>query len=341
MKYVLGIETSCDETSVALVGETGRVLDQITSTQIEVHRPFHGVVPEIAARHHLINLPVLYESIWKKTGLTLSDVDLISVTRGPGLIAALLVGVAFSRSLALSSGIPLLGINHLEGHLFSPFIEKNRPESFLGLVVSGSHASVYLVRGNTIQRLNGTRDDAPGEAFDKVAKLMKLSYPGGPVIDRLSGSGDPEAFRFKNPIMSDGSLDFSFSGIKSAVSRIVDREGDSLFQDGNLTQRGLDLLASFQNAVVNHLWDRVRKLWETYPVECIAVSGGVAANSRLQSVLQAWAAERGVNLALPPLKYITDNAAMIAHHAFHLRKAGCGFDDPVLFDADPRLGQYA
>lgn len=340
MKLILGIETSCDETSVALTRPNGTRVHQVTASQVEIHRPFRGVVPEIAARQHLALLPVIYESLMEKAGYDLKDVDLIAVTHGPGLVAALLVGVAFARGLAVASQTSLVGVNHLEGHLFSPFLGKKVPEEFLGLVVSGSHASIYQVRRDQIRRLNMNRDDAPGEAFDKVARLLKLPYPGGPEIDRLSASGDENAYPFKMPRMSDGSLDFSFSGIKSAVSRHVRRESARLFDpSGTLSSRGADLAASFQEAVVEHLMDRVTVYSREFPMPDLAVSGGVAANSRLREKLSEFGDREGVRIHYPENDVTMDNASMIAFRGAMVLREGRLPDDPFELDADPRLGQ--
>ena len=332
---ILGIETSCDESSVALLSENGQLLFHEVSSQVEVHRPFHGVVPEIAARHHLINLPVLMDRFFKTID-DIHDISLIAVTHGPGLVGSLLVGVSFAKSLSVSTGIPLIGINHIEGHLFSPFINRSIPDSFLGMVISGSHASIYHVRKNRVEKLNGTRDDAPGEAFDKVAKLFSLPYPGGPVIDRLSDNGNPDAYPFKLPRMSDGSMDFSFSGVKSAVSRMF-YDRPFLDNNGNVLEDGIDLIASFQEAIIDQLLDRINYFWGRVREPDVAVSGGVAANTRLSRRLKDWARERDLNLHLPEKDFITDNAAMIAFRAGMIQDRCTG--DDVLLDVQPRMGQ--
>jgi N6-L-threonylcarbamoyladenine synthase len=326
---ILGIETSCDETSVAFV-EEGRVVRQLIASQVEAHRPYHGVVPELASRHHLQNLPVLMRELGR--AVDLRKVEAVAVTQGPGLVGALLVGVAFAKGFAAARRLPLVPVNHIEAHLYSPFIGRSVPADFLGLVVSGSHASLYRVRRGRLQRLARTRDDAPGEAYDKVAKLFGLPYPGGPEIDRLYPQGDPGAFDLPLPKMSDGSLDLSFSGLKSHIAYRF-HKGFRPRRRGRLTPQALDLLASFQSAVVRHLLHRVEALHRLHPVRHLSVSGGVAANAHLRERTLAWASGRGVEAHFPPTDYITDNAGMVAHLAWRRGKAR----PPAEVDADPGL----
>lgn len=338
MGFILGIESSCDETGIALMDKKGNLLCNLISSQVELHRPFHGVVPELAARAHLQNLPLLFEKARSIYPQALQDLDAIAVTRGPGLIPALLVGVHFARAYAWAKRLPLIGINHLEAHLFSPFIGKKVPASFLGLVVSGSHASCYEVTPQGIFRLNRTRDDAPGEVFDKVAKMFKLPYPGGPVIDKLAQQGNPSRYTFKRPKMRDGSWDFSFSGLKSAVYRQVEGDTSWWHQDGSLTQKALDLLASFQEAVVVQLMHRLKTFYASHPQRVLSVSGGVAANTALQKAIHQWAEQTKVEVFFPPKDLITDNAGMVAFRGWMLYQEGYQ-DDPLTLDGDPQLGQ--
>lgn len=326
---ILGIESSCDETGVAFV-EGGRVIRSLVASQVEAHRPFHGVVPELASRHHLQNLPVLMRELGR--AVDLGATEAVAVTQGPGLAGALLVGVAFAKGISASRRLPLIPVNHIEAHLYSPFIGRPVPADFLGLVVSGSHASLYRVRRGGLRRLCRTRDDAPGEAYDKVAKLFGLPYPGGPEIDRLFPHGDPKAYDLPLPKMSDGSLDLSFSGLKSHIAYRL-HKGFPARRRGRLTPEALDLLASFQGAVARLLLHRVNAFHALQPVRHLSVSGGVAANAHLRERLTAWAAERGVEAHFPAPEYITDNAGMVAHLAWRRGKAR----PAAAVDADPGL----
>jgi N6-L-threonylcarbamoyladenine synthase len=323
----LAIETSCDETSVAFIRDK-RVERQWISSQIALHRPYHGVVPELASRAHLDNLPVLMRRLFRDVGR--AEVERIAVTQGPGLVGALLVGVAYAKGLALNLDVPLVPINHIEAHLYSPFIGAPIPREFLGLVVSGSHSSLYHVKGRAVTRLCRTRDDAAGEAYDKVAKLFGLPYPGGPEIDRLAPKGDPKAVALPFPKMSDGSMDLSFSGIKSRISFMV-QEGFPVRKRGRLTPDAVNLLASFQETVVKILVGRLDHFHRLHPVRNISISGGVAANRRLRERVTAWAAGRNVTAHFPSREHITDNAGMIGFlaEARHKKSVRPGSVDAV------------
>ncbi|HEX7151529.1 MAG TPA: tRNA (adenosine(37)-N6)-threonylcarbamoyltransferase complex transferase subunit TsaD [Thermoanaerobaculia bacterium] len=316
---ILGIETSCDETSVALLGDDGSVRVNLIASQIERHQPFGGVVPEIASREHLQHLFPLAERAVADAGATWGDVDAIAVTSGPGLIGALLVGVAGAQGLAYGLGIPIVPVNHLEGHIFSPFLKKEGasmplPERFLSLVISGGHSSIYDVRHQDVRPLNRTRDDAIGETFDKVAKFIGLPYPGGPQIEKHArlGTADPRRFPFPVPQFKDESLDFSYSGIKAGAIRLAREHGVSVNGDAQLLA---DFCATFQNALLAQLFDRLDTLWPRLeapkPTE-VAIAGGVAANGVLRERMLAWGESRGVIVRLPEKQYCTDNAAMIA-----------------------------
>jgi len=316
---ILGIETSCDETSVALLDRDGNVRTNLIASQIDRHQPFGGVVPEIASREHLQHLFPLVRSALVDAGASWQDVEEIAVTAGPGLIGALLVGVAGAQGLAYGLGIPLVPVNHLEGHIFSPYLQKEGPAiplpaRFLSLVISGGHSSIYDVRGASITMLNRTRDDAIGETFDKVAKFIGLPYPGGPEIERhgRGGNVDPKRFPFSIPRFNDGSTDFSYSGIKAGAIRLA-REY-AIRVDGD--PRALaDFCATFQQALVAQLFDRLDAIWlqleEPRPSE-VAIAGGVAANGLVRERIADWAANHGVVVRLPEKRYCTDNAAMIA-----------------------------
>ena len=318
---ILGIETSCDETSVALLERDGSVRVNLIASQIERHQPFGGVVPEIASREHLQHLFPLVTRAVADAGLALSDVESIAVTAGPGLIGALLVGVAGAQGLAYGLGIPIIPINHLEGHIFSPYLQKEgaalpRPERFLSMVISGGHSSIYDVRGRDVMMLNRTRDDAIGETFDKVAKFIGLPYPGGPQIEKYSreGRADPKRFPFPMPQFKDESADFSYSGIKAGAIRLAREHNINVNGD---PQALADFCATFQDALIAQLFDRLGVVWSRVgqmapPITEIAIAGGVAANGVLRERVIEWGSERGVIVRLPEKRYCTDNAAMIA-----------------------------
>ena len=316
---VLGIETSCDETSVAVLDGEGRVLSNVISSQLLAHARYGGVVPEVAARAHLENLPAALEEALTAADVRLEDAGLVAATAGPGLIGALLVGLSAGKALAWARGIPLVGVNHLEGHLFSAFLRSGGEAPlpiaypFHGLVVSGGHAELVRVEKDRVVPLARTRDDAPGEAFDKIARRTGLGYPGGPVIDRIASRGRGDRFPF--PVgRVDGSRDFSFSGLKTAMLRELQKrriDGSPLDPE-NLDPELTDLLASFQRAIVTALVSRVDKVHAAEGIRALALSGGVAANTELRATLSAWGAEHGVPVRLPERSYTTDNAAMIA-----------------------------
>ena len=320
---ILGIETSCDETSVALLDRDGSVRTNLIASQIERHQPFGGVVPEIASREHLQHLFPLVARALESAGATWRDVEVVAVTSGPGLIGALLVGVAGAQGLAYALGVPLVSINHLEGHLFSPYLRGEGaaiplPARFLSMVISGGHSSIYdVVSGHdsgthTVRMLNRTRDDAIGETFDKVAKFIGLPYPGGPQIEKYAKQGtiDRSRFPFPLPQFKDESADFSYSGIKAGAIRIA-REMKIDASSPLLP----DFCATFQDALFAQLFDRLDSIWSglqaPLPTE-VAIAGGVAANGTLRDRIAAWGAGRGVTIRLPEKRFCTDNAAMIA-----------------------------
>ncbi|HYS54082.1 MAG TPA: tRNA (adenosine(37)-N6)-threonylcarbamoyltransferase complex transferase subunit TsaD [Thermoanaerobaculia bacterium] len=316
---ILGIETSCDETSVALLDRDGTVRVNLIASQIERHRPFGGVVPEIASREHLQHLFPLVSRALDEAHASWSDIETIAVTAGPGLIGALLVGVAGAQGLSYALGVPLVAANHLEGHLFSPYLQPDQaaiplPDRFLSLVISGGHSSIYDVRGGEVAMLNRTRDDAIGETFDKVAKFIGLPYPGGPQIEKHASTGeiDRKRFPFPMPQFKDQSLDFSYSGIKAEAIRMARQQ--RIRADGDPKALS-DFCATFQEALFAQLFDRLDAIWSTLhkpmPTE-VAVAGGVAANGTLRDKMLAWGREHGLTVRLPEKRYCTDNAAMIA-----------------------------
>ena len=306
-------------------------------------------MPEIASREHLRNwLPVETETL-SATGLSLADVDLVAATHGPGLVGALLVGLSLGKAMAYGLGVPFHAVHHLEGHLYSPYLSASGeaasepPTSFVGLVVSGGHTSLYRVDDGAISVAAETRDDAMGEVFDKVGKRLGLPYPQGPVVDRLAEEGTAEGHAFSVATCSDGALDFSYSGLKSQALLAIEaraREGfeppEGSIDPSDFAPELLDLLAGFRAAAVAQLLDRLERLYEAEPFEHLAVSGGVAANRLLRREVSEWASRRAVDTRLVELKYSGDNAAMIAHAALRRSRTGQA-DDPLSAEASSRL----
>jgi N6-L-threonylcarbamoyladenine synthase len=319
---VLGIETSCDETAAAIVRDGREILSNVIYSQVQTHALYGGVVPEIASREHLSKIGPVVGCAFRDAGMTLDDIDGIAATSGPGLIGSLLVGLTYAKALAFSVNKPLAAVNHIEGHIYSVFFEHPEVEfPALALVVSGGHTNLFWVESETgdyrhlrYTIVGKTRDDAAGEAYDKVAKLLGLQYPGGPVVDRLAKLGKSEPAMFPIPKITDQSLDFSFSGIKTAVLRIVKAENlQPKNEEGTRKDRErLDLLASFQEGIVNALWSTTAKAAARLSPRSIMLSGGVAANSRLREVFAERTAESHLKFYFPKPALTTDNAAMIA-----------------------------
>jgi N6-L-threonylcarbamoyladenine synthase len=313
--YVLAIETSCDDTSVSIIDQKRKVLCCLTASQDLVHAVFGGIVPEIASRNHTEDLMPLIDQAFKKTNITWPNILGIAVTNRPGLVGSLIVGLVTAKTLALANDKPFIGVHHIEGHIMAPFLiddEYTGPdffnENFIALVVSGGHTQLYLVEGfGNYKTLGETIDDAAGEAFDKFAKMLGLDYPGGVQVDRLSQSGNKKSFVFPRPLMNQDNFNFSFSGLKSAAQRML----ESMGADEILTSKN-DLCASYQNAIVEVLISKLEKAIKTYNVKHFIISGGVSANSQLRSEAMALTKRLNVKVALPPLRYCTDNAAMIA-----------------------------
>jgi N6-L-threonylcarbamoyladenine synthase len=330
---VLGVETSCDETAAAVVEGGRRALSDVVSTQVDIHRRWGGVVPELASRNHVVQvMPVIDEAL-SRAGVGLDAIQLIAVTSGPGLVGALLVGLQVAKALSLARRIPFVGVNHLEGHLLSIRLVPDAPDPpFLGLVVSGGHTSLYAVNGFGDYRLLGaTRDDAAGEAYDKVAKILGLPYPGGVPIDKLAQGGDPRAIRFPRALPAHDVLEFSFSGLKTAVLHHVRTHG---VPEG---QARADLCASFQEAVADSLTRKLISAARNHGLSQLVLCGGVAANSRLRALAQERAAEREMKLFLPPPKLCTDNAAMIAVAGYEAFRRGVRADLSLAANAAWRL----
>ena len=330
---ILGIETSCDDTAVALVADGKRIIKSLTSSQIDFHNKFGGVVPEIASRKHLEALPPMLDEVVLQAGLTKGDIDAIAVTCGPGLVGALLVGVATAKALAFGLGIPLVPVNHIMAHVYANFLVYDTISyPLMALVASGGHSSLLLMaEEGKVLVVGKTRDDAAGEAFDKVARALDLGYPGGPVIDELSRQGDPGAIHFPRAYLKgDHPFDFSFSGLKSAVLNHINssrQRGEEIFLP--------DLAASFQEAVVEVLVNKSVRAAKEYGVKNLLLAGGVAANESLRHRLQKEGEKAGISVFIPPLSLCTDNALMVAAAAYPLYAQGV--KAPLDLNAVPQL----
>lgn len=312
---ILGIETSCDETAAAIVEHGTRVKSNVIYSQIATHRPYGGVVPELASREHLEKIGEVVNAAYEQAGVTPHDLDGIAITQGPGLIGSLLVGINYGKGIAFAANKPFVGVNHIEGHVYSTAFEFPAPEyPALALVVSGGHTNLFLIQEPEKYKLIGrTRDDAAGEAFDKVSKLIGLGYPGGPVIDRLAKQGNKRAIIFPLAEIKEQRLDFSFSGLKTAVLRYVrEHHIEPVADPATPSEQILDLCASFQNAVVRALVRSVRRAAEIHRPKTLLLAGGVACNSELRAALQQLADELHIPAYIPSPIYTTDNAAMIA-----------------------------
>ncbi len=329
----LGIETSCDETAASIVEDATRVRSDVISTQIDIHRRWGGVVPELASRNHVVAVMPIIDQAISEAGVALTDIDLIAVTSGPGLQGAILVGLQVAKSLALVNKTPLIGVNHLEGHLLAIRLSDHRPEPpFLGLIVSGGHTSLYFVKDyGQYERLATTRDDAAGEAYDKVAKLLGLPYPGGVPIDALAQQGDPRAIKFPRALRGDDLLEWSFSGLKTAVLHHVKKYG---IPQG---QALADLAASFQEAVADILTQKLMLGAKKSGAKSIVLCGGVAANSRLRALAFERVSSANLTLYLPPKRLCTDNGAMIAVAGSITHQKGLRHEGRLNADASWRL----
>ncbi len=359
---ILGIETSCDETAAAVLRGPREILSNIVASQVPVHRRYGGVVPELASRQHILSIDHVVRDALDQAGTSISGIGGIAVTYGPGLVGSLLIGLCFAKAVAMMEKIPIAAVNHHEGHIRSLFIEHDAiPFPAIVLMVSGGDTSLFLMRDeDDVRALAHTRDDAAGEAYDKVAKLLGLGYPGGPIIDRLARHGDPGAVRFTRPRMTDGTLDFSFSGLKTAVLRHVQAHGiapretpreapgaDPATTDltapaarapsgpapGDTPKEMLDLLASFQETVVGYLVDRTTEAVRLHEARAIGMSGGVACNSRLREAMREAGGRLGIPVFYPSPILTTDNAAMIAAAGWRHLAAGRTAD--LTLGADP------
>ena len=309
--YILGIESSCDETSVSIVKNGIEEIATSTSTQIDIHKDFGGVVPEIASRHHVKNVTMVLEDCFDKANMTMDDIDAIAITYGPGLIGSLLIGLETAKTLAFIHNKPLIPVHHIAGHIYANSLVKELKFPLLALVVSGGHTEIIEMTDHyKFNKLGGTLDDAIGECYDKVARVIGLEYPGGPKIDKLAKEGQPT---YKLPVpLKDDSYNFSFSGLKSAVINLAHNEE----QRGNKLNEA-DLATSFQKVAIESITTKIRKAIVEKNIKTVIVAGGVAANQGLRTAMQEVAEELNVDLSIPPMKYCTDNATMIAAAGYY------------------------
>ncbi|MBR0400035.1 MAG: tRNA (adenosine(37)-N6)-threonylcarbamoyltransferase complex transferase subunit TsaD [Mogibacterium sp.] len=328
----LGIETSCDETAAAVVADGREILSNIINSQISIHTRFGGVVPEIASRRHLENINDVIQAAFDEADVSIEEIDLVGVTYGPGLVGALLIGVAAAKSIAFAADKPLVGVNHMHGHIAANYLEHHDLEPpFMSLVVSGGHTEIVNVpEYNSCEKIGGTRDDAAGEAFDKVARVIGLGYPGGPKVDKAAKEGDRDAIAFKRVWLEQGSYDFSFSGLKTQALNYLNSE-----RQAGREIRVNDVAASFQEAIVEVISAKAVNAALEFGQDRIVMAGGVASNSRLRELISEKAAEHGIEVLRPSPLLCTDNGAMIAAAAYYAYRAGerSGYD----LDAVPAL----
>jgi len=336
--FILGIETSCDETSAAVLSDGNNVLSNIVLSQDDIHAPFGGVVPELASRQHIASIEYIVGESLEKAGIKLPQIDAFAVTQGPGLIGSLLIGVSFAKGLAYYFQKPLIPVDHLESHIHAIFLEnKEIPFPAIALLVSGGHTSLYLLKEKlSFELLAKTRDDAAGEALDKIAKYLGLGYPGGPVIDRMAAKGDPQKFPFTLPRMSDKSLGYSFSGLKTAALKTI--KGESITLDHPQLN---DFLASFQKIVVSALLSPLEEIIPMYTPKSLILCGGVARNSLLRHDFQRLADNYNLKGFVPSPQFCTDNAAMIAGLALEKCKGGGEFPLSLDLNAYPSTPKKA
>jgi N6-L-threonylcarbamoyladenine synthase len=330
---VLGVETSCDDTAAAVLRDGRTILANVVSSQDQIHGPYGGVVPELASRQHVQNILPIVDSALQMAGVALQDFDGMAVTYGPGLVGSLLVGLSMVKGISFRSGIPYVGINHLEAHLLAIQLEHEVPFPYLALLASGGHTLLYCVNGvGAYVHLGGTRDDAAGEAYDKVAKMMGLGYPGGRAIDNLAKGGDRKAIRFPRARLTKASYEFSFSGIKTAVWHYLKSQGKERWES-----QKADIAASFQEAVVDMLVNPTVRAALAHGIRRIVLAGGVAANSRLREKMKERADAEALEVFFPAPRFCTDNGAMIALAGYHWLKRGRRDDFRLNADADLTL----
>ncbi|MES9855994.1 MAG: tRNA (adenosine(37)-N6)-threonylcarbamoyltransferase complex transferase subunit TsaD [Sedimenticola sp.] len=333
---VLGIETSCDETGVAVFESEGGLLGHLVHSQTDVHAEYGGVVPELASRDHVRKTLPLIHGVLVQAGLKKSDIDGVAYTCGPGLVGALLVGAAIGRSMAWAWGVPALGVHHMEGHLLAPMLEENGPDfPFVALLVSGGHTQLVEVKGVGQYRLLGeSLDDAAGEAFDKTAKMLGLPYPGGPELARLAEEGDPGRYRFPRPMTDRPGLDFSFSGLKTFALNTMQKELSKSLDDVVREQTRADIARAFEDAVVDTLMIKCRRAVQASDAKTLVLAGGVSANRRLRERIQVMMEKEGGRAYYPRPEFCTDNGAMIAYAGW--QRLSVGQQEPLRFGARPR-----
>ena len=340
---ILGIESSCDETAAAVVRDGREILSSIISSQIELHRPFGGVVPELASREHLEKIEPIVDEALNQANVSLEEIDAVAVTQGPGLVGSLLVGVCYAKALAWGLDVPFIGINHIEGHVYSVAFE-NPPVQYpaLALIVSGGHTNLFFIpEEGKYKVVSRTRDDAAGEAFDKVAKMLGLEYPGGPVVEKLAKEGNTGKIKFPVAKISDGRPDFSFSGLKTAVSRYVRENNiEPVSKDKVVSQEIKNLCAAFQATVIKSLVGTMEKLAAEYDPKTLIVAGGVACNNALREAARQAARKLNLPVYFPSKHLSTDNAAMIAAAGFSHLKGGEQSDLQMTADVSMRLQNF-
>ena len=335
-QWVLGVESSCDETAVAILKDGKHTAANLIASQVDIHKSYGGVVPELASRRHMETINYLIDSACRQAGLKLTDLDGIAVSKGPGLVGALIVGVSAAKALAYSLSAPFVGVNHMEGHIYANWLASAVPDfPALGLIVSGGHTALMIVEDHGRYRLLGqTRDDAAGEAYDKIARALGLGYPGGPALDKLAGAGDPGAHSFPKVYLRDGSWNFSFSGLKTAVLNLMNQ----LEMKGQPIHKA-DIAASFQEVVTESLTYKTVEAAKAFGISRVLLAGGVAANSGLRRKMLTARDDAGINVFIPEPALCTDNAAMIACAGYHRLRAG--FRDSLSMNAEPSLDMTA
>ena len=330
----LAIETSCDETSMSIIKNGSEEIATVVFTQIDIHKKFGGVVPEIASRSHIESITIVLDELFEKSKMTIDDIDIIGVTYGPGLIGSLLIGLQAAKTIAMITGKPLIPVHHIAGHIYANNLENRLQFPLIALVVSGGHTElIYMKEDYSFERIGGTLDDAVGEAYDKVAKILGLDYPGGPVVDALSIKGK-DTYDLPYPL-DDKSYNFSFSGIKSAVVNIVHNE-----KQRKKEIRVEDMCTSFQNRVVEVITKKTMRALKEYKVKNLIIAGGVAANNGLRNRFAILCKEEKINLSIPKIKYCTDNAAMIGAAAYYAYKKGIVADLELNAMATDTLYKY-